>query len=436
MKLQKEQIHFGIAYSIYQCVVACLLPAVFVGLLLTKRGRRRFSERFGAWGEIPSKIDWWIHAASLGEVQGVLSLIREIRQQDPDAVLLVTGVSPSGLDKVASEVNYVRLLPIDFFVFWKLLLRKLCIERVVITETELWPCLLNQVFDRGIPLHIINGRLSDYTILFYQRLRGLFAPLLQRVRSISVPDSVQASRFISLGVDSSVVTITGHTKYDSGECEASSFDRATLFGSAQQGVPILTLGSLRKGEEDIWFECLERLQKRGKRISVIVVPRHAERFDYFWDKITRFTERCQRLSALESKSCEVVDIDILLVDRMGVLRDMYAISDAAFIGATLVDIGGHNPFEAAMFGIPVAVGPYISVISEVIADMRDEQGVVEVQNADDIEEFLLDIVDRSPKLEAIGTAGKRVFDRYAGATQRVYGIITASEEKETSCAVF
>ena len=256
MKLQKEQIHFGIAYSIYQCVVACLLPAVFVGLLLTKRGRRRFSERFGAWGEIPSKIDWWIHAASLGEVQGVLSLIREIRQQDPDAVLLVTGVSPSGLDKVASEVNYVRLLPIDFFVFWKLLLRKLCIERVVITETELWPCLLNQVFDRGIPLHIINGRLSDYTILFYQRLRGLFAPLLQRVRSISVPDSVQASRFISLGVDSSVVTITGHTKYDSGECEASSFDRATLFGSAQQGVPILTLGSLRKGEEDIWFECL------------------------------------------------------------------------------------------------------------------------------------------------------------------------------------
>ena len=76
------------------------------------------------------------------------------------------------------------------------------------------------------------------------------------------------------------------------------------------------------------------------------------------------------------------------------------------------------------------------MISEVIADMRDEQGVVEVQNADDIEEFLLDIVDRSPKLEAIGTAGKRVFDRYAGATQRVYGIITASEEKETSCAVF
>lgn len=435
MKLLNEQIRFGIAYSIYQCVVACLLPAVFVALLVTKRGRRRFSERYGAWGNIPSKIDWWIHAASLGEVQGVLSLIRKIRQQDPNAVLLVTGVSPSGLDKVASEVNYVRLVPIDFFVFWRIVLRKLCVERVVITETELWPCFYNQLFSRDIPLHIINGRLSDYTILFYRRLRVLFAPLLQRVGSISVPDSVQADRFISLGVDSSVITVTGHTKYDSGECRASSFERSALFGNAQQGVPIITLGSLRKGEEAIWFECLDRLQKRGKRVSVIVVPRHAERFDYFWDRITRFTNRCQRLSTLQTKRLPAPDIDILLVDTMGVLRDMYAISDAAFIGATLVDIGGHNPFEAAMFGIPVAVGPYISVISEVIADMRCEQGVVEVQNAADIEDFLVKIADRSPNLDAIGQSGKRVFERYAGATQRVYDIVTASGEKETSCVV-
>ena len=428
---------FGVMYSLYQCVVLLLLPVVFVVLLITTRGRRRLWERLGFWRHVPTEVDWWIHAASLGEAQGVISFIRKLREESPDAQILLTGTSPTGLEALQQEVDCVRLLPIDSALLVSLVLRSVSVKRVVITETEIWPSLLQGLFSRRVPVHIINGRISDYTFSLYRFTRWFFSPLLGRVSSVSVPDATQAKRYEALGVSKDRIFVTGHTKYDSGvDCTSGVLTREALFPAISSEEKILTLGCLRSGEEDVWFPCIERMWSEGKNLKVVVVPRHAERFEYFWQKITSLTSRCRRFSELEnSGQGPLTDYDILLVDTIGILRDVYRISDGAFIGATLVDIGGHNPFEAAMFGIPVVVGPYISVIAELISDMREQGGVIEVQTKADVERFLRDFTNGSVGLVDTGRAGEKVFKKHGGATTRVLEVLRSTEaEREVVCA--
>ena len=430
---------FGVMYKLYQSVLLLMLPVVFVALLVTKRGRRRFLERFGIWRIIPYKVDWWIHAASLGEARGVSSFIKRIREERPEAIILLTGTSPSGLEALEDQVDFARLLPIDCGLLISLALRWVSVERLVITETEIWPSLLHNVFARNIPVHIINGRVSDYTVFFYQMARWIVSPLLARVSSICVPDELQQKRYLSLigteVAEGPEVVVTGHTKYDIGFKDAdTSLTRQELFPGISDDERVLTLGCLRSGEEELWFSCIERLWAEGKKLRVVVVPRHAERFEYFWKKVSSLTDRaCKFSDRLSGKRSTDRECDILLVDALGVLRDMYSISDGAFVGATLVDIGGHNPFEAAMFGIPVVVGPYISVVAELIADMRRNNGIVEVQTSEDIERFLRSFVAGDAQLKAVGVAGGEVCDGYRGATSRVLKILCAEEGGNDLC---
>ncbi len=430
---------FGVMYKLYQTVLLLALPVVAVGLLVTSRGRRRFFERFGIWQKIPSKIDWWIHAASLGEARGVVSFIKNIREENPDAIILLTGTSPTGLDAMQNQVDFVRLLPIDSGPLISLALRSMSADRLVITETEIWPSLLHNVLARNIPVHIINGRVSDYTVLFYQMARWIISPLLARVSSICVPDEGQRQRYLSLiglAVEGGPhIVVTGHTKYDIGFEDAKmSLTRQGLFPDISDDERILTLGCLRSGEEQLWFPCIERMWAEGKKLKVVVVPRHAERFEYFWKKVSSLTESACKLSGrLSDENLSERKCDILLVDKLGVLREVYSISDGAFVGATLVDIGGHNPFEAAMFGIPVVVGPYISVVAELISDMRKKDGIVEVQTSEDIERFLRSFIAGDPQLEAVGMAGGEVCDRYRGATSRVLKILCAEDRGNDLC---
>jgi 3-deoxy-D-manno-octulosonic-acid transferase len=430
---------FGVLYKFYQSVLLLMLPVVFVALLVTKRGRRRFLERFGVWRRIPSKIDWWIHAASLGEARGVSSFIKKIREEFPEDIILLTGTSPSGLEALEDQVDFTRLLPIDCGPLICSALGSVSVRRLVITETEIWPSLLHHVFARNIPVHIINGRVSDYTVLFYQMIRWIVAPLLVRVSSICVPDEVQRKRYLSLiGAETKggpEIVVTGHTKYDIRFKDAdTSLTRDELFPEISDDERVFTLGCLRSGEEDLWFSSIARLWAEGKKLRVVVVPRHAERFEYFWKKISSLTERaCKFSDRLSDKKSTDRECDILLVDKLGVLREMYSISDGAFVGATLVDIGGHNPFEAAMFGIPVVVGPYISVIAELISDMRKKNGIVEVQTSEDIERFLRSFIDGDPQLKAVGLAGGQVCERYRGATSRALKILCAEDGGNDLC---
>ncbi len=428
MNLPSEQMSTGLLHKLYGVAVTALLPFVGAGLAASARGRRRIGERFGNWGPV-GDVDWWFHGASVGEVQGLVPFIKLLRAEEKQHRLLLTATSPTGLDRGSSLVEEVRLLPIDAPFLVKKALRRVRAERLVVSETELWPTLLAEVLAENVPVHLINARISDYTYRWYHLTRSVFTPLLQRCASISVSDDDQRERFISLGVAPESIHVTGHTKYDATPSYAfegaRNEARQKFFPGIDGETPIVVLGSLREGEEGIWFSALKRVRDAGLVVRVILAPRHAERFEFFWKELKAHGQRAVRWSDGESSRRQ--GHDVLLLDSMGLLEQAYAAGDLAFVGATLVDIGGHNPFEPAMYRVPVVVGPYTSVIREPVSRMRSRGGIIEIASEDELVKILLRMCGKDPYLHSVGDAGYGVFAEHRGAAKRVLSVIRACE---------
>jgi 3-deoxy-D-manno-octulosonic-acid transferase len=244
-----------------------------------------------------------------------------------------------------------------------------------------------------------------------------------------VPDDEQRSRFVELGVDPFRVHVTGHTKYDVAPRftidDGRSLLRQRFFPGITEETPILTLGSLREGEEKLWFSALKRAWDGGANLRVIVAPRHAERFEDFWRSLNSLGRSAARWSLSADRAAGDKLYDVLLLDTIGVLEEAYAASDLAFVGATLVDIGGHNPFEPAMYRVPTIVGPYISVIREPVALMRRNGGVIELCSAEEGELDLVisRLVKGDNTLAGIGQAGYAAWAGSRGAVARVLNVI-------------
>jgi 3-deoxy-D-manno-octulosonic-acid transferase len=429
MGLQREPIDTGLLGKAYEVATTCAVPLVSVGLLAFQRGRRRYEERLGDWGDLPP-IGWWMHGASVGEVQGLLPFIQKVRDTMSGDRILLSATSPTGLDRGAAAADLTRLVPLDAPWVVARALRKLSFDRFVVCETEFWPTLFKAVLRRGVPCHIINGRVSDYTISRYMGMRGLFSPILRGFVSVSVPDDEQRLRFLELGVEASRIHVTGHTKYDvapryAGD-EARNEARHEFFPGVSAETPILVLGSIRPGEDKLWFAALERVWSEGRRCKVVVAPRHAEKFSFFWEELQRVSKSAVRRSLGPAMAGR--DVDILLLDTMGELERAYAAADLAFIGATLVDIGGHNPLEAAMYGVPVVIGPHHSVIRELAREMRNRSGILEVRDVESIYRLVIRLCDGDPGLREIGAAGQVVSQLHQGSSVRALSVINESEE--------
>ena len=424
MESQRRQMATGILSNIYGAAVTAATPLVAAGLACSARGRRRYAERFGVWDPVPS-VQWWLHGASVGEVQGLLPFITAIRAQANEQKILLTSTSPTGLDRGGDTVEYRRLLPVDAGVCVRRALSSVHADRFVLAETELWPTLLAELLRREIPCHIMNGRISDYTLSWYRRFRSIFAPILSGFRTVCVPNQLQRERYLDLGVRPEALHVTGHTKYDTeprvvGEDSLRAI-RQAFFPHEATDIPTVTLGSIRPGEEDTWLAPLKDIASAGKPLKVILAPRHMEKIDYFAGKLERSGLSWTRWSSLgENRGSSPT---VVLLDTMGKLEEAYAISNLAFIGGTLVDIGGHNPLEAAMYRVPVVVGPYTSVIQDVIDDMRAIGGSIQVNNGRDVTTVLARLVEGDSSLQQVGDQGQRVWLQHRGAAARVVSVI-------------
>ena len=422
MESQNKQIPTGMLSRVYTLGVTAAAPLVAVGLACSARGRRRYAERFGVWGEVPPSA-WWMHGASVGEVKGLLPLIGEVRSHHPEQSILLTSTSPTGLDRAGDSVATKRLLPIDVPWCVRRALSSVRAERFVLAETELWPIFLRELMKRGVPSHIVNGRISDYTLRRYQMTRSIFAPLLERIATVSVASQTQADRYRELGVRSEVIHVTGHTKYDSAPKVSETISRDQLrsefFPGMDDSTPVVTLGSVHLGEESVWLQAVQAIRREGKRVKIVLAPRHMERVPYFIDALQKTGLPWARWSERQGQS----EYDVLLLDVMGRLEEGYAISSLAFIGATLVDIGGHNPLEAAMYGVPVVVGPYTSVISDVLDDMRAANALTEIQVGESVRGLLERVANGDPALREGGHRGRHVWSHHRGAAHRVVSVI-------------
>jgi 3-deoxy-D-manno-octulosonic-acid transferase len=298
----------------------------------------------------------WIHAASIGESKLMIKFLNFLRKKHPDSLYVLTAATRAGVDYlngiVSDDILAVGFFPLDTIRLMKKMISTYAISRVWLMETEIWPSMMFMCMQTGIPVGVANARLEKKSFAAYSRIGFFCRPIFNYFDIVLAQNEAYATRFKSLGVRSDAIHIVGNIK-GLIEIKPASDRRRQLLRDAMKinnTDIVLTAGCLHAGEGKIIKEALNILQQRSLRIKCIVIPRHLNDTQTILKELSPDT-----LYLSETKVSS--SWEICIVDKMGILEDMYAVADICVVGGTFVSIGGHNVWDAAQFAIPVFFGP-------------------------------------------------------------------------------
>ena len=418
--------------TIYTWLFRLLLP--FILLRLWWRGRaqpsyrRRLRERFGRVPVRASRAHLiWVHAVSVGETLAAVPLIEKLAARHPDWQWLVTTTTPTGSERVRASLAPLlggRLLhfyaPYDLPGCLRRFLDALRPQMLVVMETELWPNLLAACRERGIPTLLANGRLSEKSAHGYQRLHRLTGPMLQNLDRVVAQYPADAQRFVSLGLPESRVVTTGNIKFDLHiglglESEAQALAHAWSGGGAIPR-PVWLAASTHLGEDEMVLDAFAGLQAEFPHLLLVLVPRHPERFD----QVARLVkQRGFRLQRRSDGGVPPAQVQVLLGDTMGELLRFYGACDVAFVGGSLVPVGGHNMIEPAAWGVPVVCGPHLHNFAAVATMLRKAGGMAVVEDSAQLTEQLQQWLGDEEECRAAGARAREVAAENSGALQKL-----------------
>jgi 3-deoxy-D-manno-octulosonic-acid transferase len=392
--------------------------------LLARRGGHylpTLSGRLGrAAGPAASHGAVWIHAVSVGEVGVAATLARAL---PPDLPLLVTTVTPTGQERARvlfagrAEVAY---LPFDLGFAVRRFFRRHQPRALVLVEGDYWPLVLRESRRRGLPIAVVNGRVGDRGFRRMRRLRKLLDPLFSGVRSFGVQTARDRDRLLRLGVVPGRIAVTGNLKYDSPEPPREPDLEAALEGLAG-GRPILLAGSTMAGEEEAVLDAV-LATGGGERALLVLAPRHPER----WAEVEALL-RSRRVDAVRRSSLPAHGRPaVVLLDSLGELAGLYRLAAAAFIGGTLVPTGGHNPLEAARFGVPLAVGPSMHNFREMAAAFDRAGAWRRVASARELAAAWGEWLDDPSAGRSLGERALRLVEENRGALARTLEMLAAA----------
>jgi len=402
-----------------------LLPYIgywFLRGLTNPSYRERIGERLGiGYPQLRGCI--WVHAVSVGEVVAAVPLIRALATRYPDRPLLVTTVTPTGAARVRStfgDAVHHTYIPFEAPPIVDRFFAAVDPAIALIVETEIWPNLYRGCGVRDIPLVLVSARISPRSVRSYRRLLPLFRETLSHGIIIAAQSEADAERFLSLGAAPERTRVTGNIKFDTevpAELRARGADlRADLFGSR----PVWIAASTHEGEEEAVLAAHRALLERAPDALLVLVPRHPQRFASVRELVEN--QHLAVVARTDKRRC-TPSCRVFLGDTMGELTLFYAASDVAFVGGSLVPIGGHNLLEPAALGLPLISGPHVFNAQE-IADLLVATGACRIvddpaQPADAVGSLLSD----AAKAAELGFAGRRVLERNRGALGRLLAMI-------------
>lgn len=414
-------------YPLYVVISYLLVPVVALVLFWKGLSNRayweRFEERFGFGRSRLDRPGIWVHAVSVGEVVAASSLVAALRKNYPQFPVVVTTVTPTGAQQVkdlfGDEVLH-SYAPYDSPGAVRRFFARMQPRLAIVMETELWPNMYCECGRRGVPLVLANARISPRSVKRYQRFSGLFREALSNGILIAAQSEQDAARFRQVGADPAHVLVTGNLKADlsfpRGMIEAGQSFREAHFPRR----PTWIAASTHEGEEVAALDAHEQVRARVPGALLLLVPRHPTRFEGVADLLAARYPGARRRSLSQAPAS---DDPVYLVDTLGELPMFYAAADAAFVGGSLVPIGGHNLLEPAVLSLPVIAGPNNFNAEEIAGLLRDAGGLEIVEDAAALGEVMTQLLADPALRRERGLQACRAAAQSSGALERLLRLL-------------
>jgi 3-deoxy-D-manno-octulosonic-acid transferase len=422
-----------------------LLLAALPWLLLQSLRKGKYREGYAAkfLGLVPqrsgNKTCLWLHAVSVGEVNLLAPLLRQIEHERPDweCVISTTTMTGMALARKKYAAHAVFYCPLDFSWAVRTAMRRIRPDVLVLAELELWPNLVRAAREQGARVAVINGRLSAHSFRGYRRIRPLVARVLRQIDLVAVQDETYAMRFRDLGARPETVHVTGSMKYDGAQTERrnpATQRLAALAGFAPDDVVFLA-GSTQEPEEAVALDVFRKLSPDRPNLRLVLVPRHPERFAAVaklldasgipWQRRTALaaTTQAPRPKAQDLHPSSLIPNPsprILLVDSVGELGAWWGTAHMAFVGGSLGNRGGQNMIEPAAYGAAVSFGPNTRNFRDIVATMLAHDAAVVVADGEQMLGFARRCLEQPGYAAALGARARELVLRQIGATHRTF----------------
>lgn len=368
----------------------------------------------------------WVHAVSVGEVLAVLNFIDKIRQAFPLHRIVLTTVTPTGFGLARSKLppeDVVMFAPLDFSPVVGKFIRHISPEIYISAETEIWPNIFHALTQNGIPIVLVNGRISSHAYPWYRRFRFVLRHVFKGVKAFCMQTQTDAVRVIALGALEQRVHVTGNMKFDD---IPSATGPAIAINKIFAQNTVWVAGSTHPGEEEIVLGIYSELAKEFPNLRLVIAPRHIERAKEVGKLAGSHKLVPLYLSGLlehEPGTKGLPEPNILIVDTIGHLKCIYQKADFVFVGKSLTGKGGQNIIEPAFYSKPIMTGPHTQNFRSVVDLFKQANALVEVKNPAELKEHVRKLLQEPGYADSLGRAALDVVAKNRGATQRTVDII-------------
>ncbi len=413
-------------YILYNIILVLLtvllLPVILFKLITVPKYRGGISQKLGRVRKKVKRViqgsrPIWVHAVSVGEVMAAHPLIRELKKKYPGRKLILSTVTVTGnytARQRVPEADAVFFFPFDYPWIVRRVIRRINPVIVLVAETELWPNFFRELTRAGIPSAVINGRISGSSYKNYMKFKSFFRQVFGQVSLFCMQSGEDGERIKNIGAPSDRVIVTGNLKFDQ---KIQPLKASPV--SLNAGSKVITAGSTHRGEEAALLYVFRRLREKFPELVLIIAPRHPERFEEVAGLVNTAGYDCQRRTRLKGAIK-----DVLLLDTIGELRSFYAICDIAFVGGSLVKVGGHNLLEPAAMKKPVIFSRYMFNFKEISEALISAGGGILVKDKQELYIQADKLLSDKNYSQQIGNRAFTVIEANSGAAKRTIDAVS------------
>jgi 3-deoxy-D-manno-octulosonic-acid transferase len=347
----------------------------------------------------------WFHAASVGESSSLLPIIERFRNSFPEYKIVISTMTNDGREIIRKHVKepYISfLLPFDIHFIIGKIVKKIKPKLLIDTETEIWPNFIRLVKKYNGKILLINGRISTRSYKLYSLVKFFLKHVFSLIDVFSMVSESDAKRIVALGAPHTRIRISGYSKFDVIPSKISIDKQFENFIGNRK---IIVAGSTRENEENIILQAFKKVLEKEKNALLIIAPRHISRVNAVAEIIEKEGFSYIKRSEIDSYG---KDVEVILVDTMGELPSIYKFAECAFVGGSLVNVGGHNVLEPAFWAKPVLFGPYTDNFKECVEELKRTGGGIEVKDENDLAYWFLELISNNEKSKEIGFAARKV----------------------------